>query len=151
MEPREVRAGPARVALAGGEEAPGAGGVFQPERATPAGGARAEVLADYYENPPPEIANWPVEFLFAADHADFSVPVLRHPTRKDIIAIWNEDEGKLLVLEMMSEEDAEEALKILSKLAEATGHEFVPSVKWLTEVLYALTWIKESEVRDIGD
>ena len=41
MEPREVRAGPARVALAGGEEAPGAGGVFQPERATPAGGARA--------------------------------------------------------------------------------------------------------------
>jgi len=42
MEPREVKPNPTGLALAGGEEAPGAGGVFQPERATPAGGARAE-------------------------------------------------------------------------------------------------------------
>ena len=42
MEPQAGRADPARVALAGGEEAPEREGVFQPERATSqVGGARA--------------------------------------------------------------------------------------------------------------
>ena len=105
-----------------------------------------ERLADYYEYPPVQVADWILEFCFAADHADFSVPVLRDPERRNVIAVWNEDEDEIVVFEYESEDDADDALRILSKLAEATEHVFVPSRDWIKEVLSFMTHVKESYV-----
>ena len=100
-----------------------------------------ETMEDVFPGVSECIANWLFEFSFCAEHPDFSRPVARHPS-EPAIAIWIEDEG-VLIAEFWIDDDAEEALDLLFKLAKATGYSFAPSRKWFEELLCALCFVED--------
>jgi len=94
--------------------------------------------------PPELIEDWLLEFCFADYNPNYFIPVVREPKEGRTIAVWNDDDGEIYMFEYETRDEAEIALELLSKLAEATDYVFKPSYAWLEEVLNFSVHFKKS-------